>query len=109
MGDIEMVNEGSTCVIKAAFADENGAPVTPAAGTVRVDNLSAGTVIRASVPFTPTGPEHDIVVTAAENAIANAELSVELHAVTLTFVYGIDAKQGTAQHLFYVRNLLRLG
>lgn len=104
---MDVINEKSSWFVTCAFADEEGAAVTPSSGSYRIDNLEADgsyAEVRAETPFAPSGPEHEIEITAAENAMLDQGRASETRVLTVTFSYGAD-RQGTAEYRYIVRNL----
>ncbi|GAB4389041.1 MAG: hypothetical protein Kow0025_12000 [Thermodesulfovibrionales bacterium] len=107
---MDVVNERSSWFVTASFLDEEGAPVTPSAGSYRIDALNPDgtfTEVRADTPFVPSSHAHDIEIAAEENAVSDQGREAETRVVTVTFAYGMG-KQGTAEYRYLVRNLARV-
>ena len=104
---MEVVNEGSSCVVQVSFCDENEDPVIPTVGTYRIDDVGSGTAICASTAFTPTAATHNIQISATENRILDATKQQERRLVTVTYQYGAG-KQGTGDYTYLVKNLSKV-
>jgi hypothetical protein len=100
---IPVVNEGSTHMVSASFADEDGNPVIPTSGTYRVDDVASDTALVEPTAFTPTAAEQVITIPHTANRILSAARAWEERRLTLTFVYA--GGQGSGDYLYKVKNL----
>jgi hypothetical protein len=75
-------NQGSTCVVTAAFFNSAGAPFTPASIAYQIDDISGASIV-ASTPVVPA-TSVNITVTGEQNAMLSDMLAVEVHQLTLT-------------------------
>ena len=100
------VNEKTTCALVLSFTDETGAAVTPSSGSYRIDDVDSGTQVLGDTAFTPTSATHSLVITAAQNSQISTNPS-EGRRVTITWLYG-SGKQGTAEHIYLLKNLPKL-
>lgn len=97
---MDVVNERTRYVLPLTFKDEDGAPVTPAGVTVRIDDVASGTEIRPVTAINPTAATYDLEITAEENRIVNAAARLEVRRVTI-HIQG----EATAEYLYHIRNL----
>lgn len=106
MKQLGEVNEGSSAAVMLSFIDEYGAPVTPTAGSYRIDTGN-GVAVRATTLFTPVSSTFTISLTAEDNTIFDTALAAEPHIITLTWEYGAS-KDGSEECSYSVKNLLFL-
>ena len=105
---MNVINEKTTLLVQCSFADENGAPVTPAAGSYRLDDMGSGAQIADWTTFTPAAATYDLMITDAQNAILNAAREVEKKKLTVSFTFGSDSKKATGEYIYAVRNLAKI-
>jgi len=104
---MDSVNEKSSSVVTADFTDENGAPVTPATASYRIDDVVSGTEIKGDTAFVPVSSSHDIKISSNENRILNPELKKDVRIVTVQFTFGADGA-GSGQYKYEVINLKKV-
>jgi hypothetical protein len=102
------VNENTTLVMALGFTNEDLAPVVPGASQYRLDDVSPGAEILGWTDFLPEEDTHDLIITAAQNAIINSALAVEKKRLTLKLTYSDDHKEATAQYIYAVKNLAKI-
>lgn len=105
---MDEVNEKSTWVVRASFANEDGEAVTPdPSGTYRIDDEDSGDSIRAITPFTvPAGSgTADLTITSTENEMLGAGKISEVRVVTVEFGYDSGSKHGTSAYRYKLKNL----
>ena len=100
----QAVNERTTAYLQIVFRDKAGALATPTAVTYRIDCLTSGQAVRASTAVSPAS-EVEIVLTADDNAIRQADSRAEARRVTVVASYGSTADQATARFDYAVTNL----
>lgn len=107
---MKTINELQTYTCQMNWTDETGAPLTPSAGTFRVDDITdPGNPVQVidTTELNPTGPSHEIVVPHANNNILNQENKYEIRLITVTWTYS-GSKQGTGYHKYRIENLIKL-
>jgi hypothetical protein len=106
---MDIVLEGSTYPILLEFVDGNNNAVTPSAARYRIDNVGGNSITgnnaNAWVSFTPSGNTYELVITANENAVANANNRREERTVTVEFTYGANSYKQTGEYRFMLKNL----
>lgn len=106
---MDIVFEGSTYPITLSFYDGNNNAVTPSAARYRIDNVGGNAVsgnnANAWVAFTPSANTHDLVISANENAMANANNAREQRTVTVEFTYGANSYKQTGEYQYTLQNL----
>lgn len=104
---MDIVNELTTYRIVMEFISEQGAPVTPTAGTYRIDDVISDSVILDSTPFTPSGSQHVLVVDFSDNRIVDTDNTLEERIISVVAQYG-TGKQCTGEYRYKVRNLAKV-
>ena len=97
------VNENTTSILNMDFIDESGNPVTPTSANYRIDTVK-GVAVTAQTPFTPTGSNHKLTLSIADNTMKDSTLAYELRIITISFQYGAS-KQGNDEFKYSVKNL----
>ena len=109
---MDIVLEGSTYPLTLSFFDGNNAAVTPTAARYRIDNVGGnqitGNNANAWVAFAPSNSTYDLIISANENQMANANNAREERAVTVEFTYGANSFKQTGEYRFTLQNLLYL-
>jgi hypothetical protein len=103
---VDTVNEGSTCVVTASFADETGAAVTPSSVRYRITDDTSRTVVAGWTSLSVSGPSVDIEITPAQNAIIGAS-AAERRTVTVECTYG-SGRKAVAEYRYVLKNLQAL-
>lgn len=98
------VNERSSWVLTAAFFDEDKVPVTPTAGTYRIDDPASRTEILDTTALPSLDESVDIPITSEQNRIIRSRSKSEIRLVTVQYDYGDDG-HGTAEYRYKVLNL----
>ena len=101
---LDECNERSTWLVDVAFFDDEGAPVTPDAATVRIDDEKRRVNIRPQTAIAPLDDTVTIEITSDENYIIRPRSKYEVRTVTVEFDYGIG-RHGTTQYRYKVINL----
>lgn len=102
------VNEKSTYLINLVFKDEAGNLIAPNTATYRIDDVDSGTAILAETTFIPSSSSHDLIVTAAQNAILDATKDYERRLVTVKITYGISNREKQEEFLYHLFNLSKV-
>ena len=97
---MDVINEQTRRTVYLNFADETGNPVTPSKITWNLDNPDTGTVIVSNAIVLPTGPTHQLVITAAQNACVALGKDQEARRVTV-----IAEDLAATEHLYHIRRL----
>jgi hypothetical protein len=104
---MEIINENTTLTLLMAFEDEEEAAVIPTSVEYRIDDVASGDEILDWTTFTPSAATHNLVITAAQNAILDGTLAKEKKRVSFKVAYGID-KEATDEYIYAVRNLTKI-
>ena len=90
---MDVVNQGQTYVLGLTFTDENGNGLTPSSASYRIDVEGSNVAVVPWTPFSPSANTYNLVITAAQNALQNANNAREERVVTLQFGYGLGNEQ----------------
>ena len=101
---MDIVNERTTHIVRAAFTDENGDDVTPSTGFYSVFDEKSGTEILEATAFTPSSATHDFEITPEQNRILNSSNRFEERVLTLSFVYN-STREGTGNYKWAIKNM----
>lgn len=97
---MDVINEQTRRTIYLSFSDETGIPVTPSKITWNLDDPDTGSPIVNNAIVFPTGPTHQLVITAAQNACSALGKDVETRRVTV-----IAEDLAATEHLYHIRRL----
>lgn len=101
---LDECNERSTWLVDVAFFDDDGAPVTPSAATVRIDDEKNRTNIRPATAIGSLNTTVTLEITADENYIIRPRAKYEVRTVTVGFDYGVG-RHGNTEYRYKVINL----
>lgn len=84
----QYVKEGSACFLAATFKDKGGNPVAPASARYRIDCLTTGQQVLDWTSIASPQAEHELVISAAQNAWIASEARAQRRQVTVEATYG---------------------
>lgn len=99
----QIVNEGTTAYLSAAFKNKINVAEAPATIEYRIDDVATDTEIKADTSIA-AGATVEIVLSSVDNRILNAGNLHEQRRVTVMGHYGISDKV-TSEYIYRVRSL----
>ena len=98
------INERTTLVLTLTFLNDTGDEVDPDAATLRIDDVTSNTVVRAVTALVNPTSGMEVEITSAENAMKTTR-GKEERVVTVEFDYGIG-RHGTQEYRYYLAGLV---